>query len=69
MNYERFLIGLGLLLIAAAVYYWTKDDKPSCEENGFTGPTLSNFIGIRMCVITAIIVGVCYIIGSLPLEI
>jgi hypothetical protein len=69
MNYERLLIGIGLLIIAYALHYWIKDDKPSSKENSWTGPTLSNFIGLWGWTIMALIAGLAYILSSFLLRI
>lgn len=70
MKYELFFGGLGFLIAGYLTYrFLLKGVKHSLETEDGSGPTLSNYIGLWASVIMCYMVGIGFILKSLPNEI
>ncbi len=69
MNLKLFFIGVGFLIAAYLIFQNVKNEKPSSEKTNWEGPTLSTYIGLWGSVILCAIVGVGFIVKSLPTQI
>ncbi len=69
MDFKLFFTGIGFLLAAYLIYRSVKNDKPSSEKTNWEGPTLSNYVGLWGSVILCTMVGIVFILKSLPAQI
>lgn len=70
MNFKLFLGGVGFLFVAFFIYrYFLKNEKPFSEETNWEGMTTPNYIGLWGAVISCFIVGIAFILNSLPKQI
>jgi len=69
MDFKHFFIGVGFLLAAYLIYRNVKNEKPSSEKTNWEGPTLSTYIGLWGSIIICTVVGVGFILKSLPAQI
>ncbi|MNE66671.1 hypothetical protein D3C80_1622330 [compost metagenome] len=69
MNLKLFLLGIGCLFTGYCFYRWARNVKPSSKETGWEGPTLSNYYGLWGIAIIGVILGIIFILKSLPAKI
>lgn len=69
MDLKLFFTGVGFLTAAYLIYRSVKNDKPSSEKTNWNGPKLSTYIGLWGSVVLCIIVGIAFILQSLPAQI
>ncbi|WP_342328014.1 hypothetical protein [Pedobacter sp. FW305-3-2-15-E-R2A2] len=69
MDFKPFFAGVGFLVAAYLIYNNIKNEKPSSEGTNWEGPTLSTYIGVWGSVILFTMVGVGFILKSLPAQI
>lgn len=67
MDLELFLGGLAFLVAGYLMYrFLLKGEKPASQETGGMGMTLSTYVGVWGGVILAYLVGIIFILKSLP---
>lgn len=68
MNWNYFLIGVGFLLVAGLIYKGTKGKRTS-EENNWKGLNGRTYVQGWGTMILCILVGIVFILKSLPSQI
>lgn len=69
MDWQNFLIGIGSLLLAYIMFRGIKGEKPSSKYNNWTGPTQKTYFGYWSVIIMSILIGVVFVLKSLPSQI
>lgn len=69
MDLKQFFTGVGFLMAGYLMYRIVKNEKPSSEETNWNGPTLSTYIGCWFSVVMFVMVGIGFILKSLPAKI
>lgn len=69
MDLKQFFTGVGCLMIGYLMYRSIKNERPSSEDTNWKGPTLSTYIGYWGSLVILIMVGIVFILKSLPAEI
>ncbi|WP_316818643.1 hypothetical protein [Pedobacter nyackensis] len=69
MDLKLFFTGIGFLIAAYLIYRNVKNEKPSSEKTNWIGPTLSTYIGLWGSVVICTMVGIIFILKSLPSQI
>ncbi|ALL05972.1 hypothetical protein AQ505_10985 [Pedobacter sp. PACM 27299] len=69
MDLKLFFIGVGFLMVGYLMYRSIKNERPSSEENNWNGLTLSNYIGYWGSLVMLIIVGIAFVLKSLPAKV
>jgi hypothetical protein len=66
MNWESLLTGMGVLACSYLLYIVTKWSGKASENNNWRGSTPGNYYSSWMLIIFGIIVGIVFLIRSLP---
>jgi phage shock protein PspC (stress-responsive transcriptional regulator) len=67
MDYQLFFGGLAFLFVGYVIYrFLLKNEKPASQETGGIGMTLSTYVGVWGSVLLAYLVGIIFILKSLP---
>ena len=66
MDWEAFLTGIGILILSYLLYRFNKWSGTGREENARSITTFGNYISLWIWVVFGFIVGLVYIVSSLP---
>ena len=67
MDLELFFGGLAFVLMGYLIYrFLLKNEKSASQETGGMGMTLSTYVGVWGSVLLAYLVGIIFILKSLP---
>lgn len=69
MDLKLFFAGVGFLILAYLTYRSVKNERPCSQETNWKGPMLSTYIGLWGCVLMCSMVGIVFILQSLPAQI
>ena len=69
MNWKLFFIGVGFIIVGYLMYRGIKGEKPASEKNNYKGLFPSNYISYWIWLVMSVVVGVVFIIESLPANI
>jgi len=69
MDLKQFFTGVGCLMAGYLMYRSIKNERPSSEDTNWNGPTLSSYIGYWGSLVILIMVGIVFILKSLPAKI
>lgn len=66
MDFKRFFIGLGFLLMGYLVYrYFIKGQPPASAKTDWLGPTTANYIGLWGAFIMCLMCGITFVFKAL----
>ncbi|MBD1366340.1 hypothetical protein IDJ77_21180 [Mucilaginibacter sp. ZT4R22] len=68
MDWQYFFLGVGFLVAAYLIYRMNKGG-PSSEKNGWMGPALPLYVQGWGVIIMCVMVGIAFILKSLPASI
>jgi len=66
MDFKLFFGGMLFLVVAYLIFRDVKNERPSSEATNWEGPELSTYIGLWGSVVMCGIVGIGFILKSLP---
>lgn len=69
MDRKLFFTGVSILILSCLIYRNVKNEKPSSEDTNWNGPTFSTYIGLWSSVVMCYLVGIAFILQSLPSQI